>query len=101
MDHHLGILEKGVEAVAVVGNGAAQKRKRRRGEVDDGEKEDLDGGEYGSGVGVELDVDLVGEAQDETEGGEQPCPEQQRAFLAAPEGSEFIGRGQGAVGVLE
>jgi hypothetical protein len=30
-----------------------------------------------------------------------PCPEEQRTFLAAPHGGEFVGKGQSAVGVLK
>ena len=48
-------------------------------------------GEDGAGVGVELDVGLVGEAEDEAVGGEQPGPEEERAFLAAPKRGEFVG----------
>ena len=101
MDDHLGILEERIEAVAVFGDGALQERERRRGEVDDGEKEDLYGGEDGAGVGVELDVGLVGQSKNKAVGGEQPCPEKQGAFLAAPQRGEFVGAGQGAVGVFE
>ena len=58
-------------------------------------------GQDRAGVGVELDVGLVGEAQDEAVGAEEPRPEQQGAFLAAPQGGEFVGAGEGAVGVFE
>ncbi len=65
------------------------------------QKEDLNAGEDGAGVGVELDVGLVGKAENESVGAEQPGPEEQRAFLTAPQRGEFVGSGKGAVGVLE
>src|ERR1035438_3212437 len=101
MDDHLRILEKGIKAIAVLGNGALQERERRRGEVDDGEEEDLHGGENRSGVGVELDVGFVGEAEYESVGAEQPCTQEQRAFLTAPKRCEFVRSGKGAIGMLE
>ena len=42
----------------------------------------------------------VGEDHHGGVGGQQPAPEQQRAFLPAPPGGELIDRGQGAVAVL-
>jgi hypothetical protein len=68
MDHHLRVLKERIEAVAVVGNGAVVEREGRGGEVENGEEEDLNSGENRSGVGVELDVGFVGEAEDETVG---------------------------------
>ena len=58
-------------------------------------EEDLDGREDGRRVGVQRDVDLVAQAQDEAVGGEQPCPEQERAFLSGPERGELVERRQG------
>ena len=101
VDHHLGILQQRIEAGAVGGTDAAgDERERRRREVDQQQEEDLDAGEDRRGVGGELDVDLVADAEDESVGGEQQRPEQQRAFLAGPERGELVGRGQRAVGVL-
>ena len=101
VNDHLRILEEGIEAVAVVGNCALQQRKWRGGKVQDREEEDLDAGHDGAGVGVELDVGFVGEAEDEAVNAEQPGPEKQGAFLAAPQGGELVGAGEGAVGVLQ
>ncbi len=46
-------------------------------------------------------IDLVAQAQNKSVGGEQPGPEEQRAFLPGPEGGEFVGPGQGAVGMMQ
>ena len=40
-------------------------------------------------------------AQHEAVGGQQPAPQQQRTFLAAPERRKLVGAGQRAVGVLQ
>jgi len=45
MNHHLGILEEGIEAISVLRDGAAIESERRRGEVEDKEEEELDTGE--------------------------------------------------------
>ena len=100
VDDHLRVLEEGIESVAVVWEGAGVKREGRGGEVEDGEEEDLNACENGSGVGVELDVALVGEAEYEAEGGEEPGPEEEGTFLAGPESGELVCAGEGAVGVL-
>jgi len=100
MDDHLGVLEEGIEAVAVVRERSVVHGEGRRGEVEDGEEEDLDAGEDSSGVGEELDVGFVGEAEDEAVGGEKPGPEEERALLAGPESGELVGAWEGAVGVL-
>ena len=101
MDDHLGILQQGIEAVAVVRDGAFHEREGGRGEVEDGKEEDLNRGEDRARVGVQLYVELMGKPQDKSIAAEQPCPEQQGAFLSAPERREFIGAGEGAIGVFE
>ncbi len=50
----------------------------------------MDGGEDGGGEGGEADVDTVARAEDEAVGGEHPGPEEERAFLAGPEGGELV-----------
>ena len=82
MNHHFGILQQGIESIAVIGQGAAwnvagQKRKWRRSKVQQREEEDLNCGENRSGVGVQLYIVLMREAQDEAVAGEEPCPEKQ------------------------
>ena len=101
MNHHLGILEERIEAVAVGGDGAGIERKRRRGEAQDRKEEDLNAGQDRAGVGVELDVGLVAQAQHKAVHAQQPRPEQQRTLLAAPQGGELVSSGEGAVGVLK
>ena len=101
MDHHLRILQERVQTEAVGGNGALHQREGRRGEVEQQQKEDLHAGEDGGGVCGEADIYLVARAKDEAIGGEQPGPQQQRAFLAGPERSELVGAGERAVGVMK
>ncbi len=101
MDHHLRILQQRIQAEAVGGNGSLHQREGRRGEVEQQEEEDLHAGEDGRGIGGEPDVDLVAHAQHEAVGGEQPRPEEQRAFLPGPERGELVRAGQGAVGMVE
>ncbi len=101
MDDHLGILEERIEAEAVGVQGAGRDGKGERGEREQEKEEDLDGREDRRRVGVEGDVGLVAHAHHEAIGGEQPGPEEQRAFLSRPERGELVERGQGAVGVVE
>ncbi len=101
VDDHLGILQQRIEAVAVGGNDAAGDEREGRGrDVDQQQEEDLDAGEDGRGVGGELDVDFVADAEDESVSGEEKGPQQQGALLAGPERGELVGGGEGAVGVL-
>ncbi len=95
-----GYWRRGLRPLPSSGSAPLYEGEGRRGEVEDGEEEDLDAGEDGSGVGEELDVGFVGEAEDEAVGGEEPGPEEERAFLAGPESGELVGAGEGAVGVL-
>ena len=74
--------------------GGAAKTSRRR-------KKIWMAAEDGRGVGVERDVGLVAHAHDEAVGGEQPCPEEERAFLSGPERGELVERGKVAVGVVK
>jgi hypothetical protein len=96
-----GYWRRGLRPLPSGGMAPLTSAKGWRGEVDDREEEDLDAGEDGAGVGVELDVGLVGEAEHEAVGAEQPGPEEEGAFLAAPESGELVGAGKGAVGVLD
>ena len=101
MDDHLRILQQGIETKAVGGERAGLERKRGRGEDQQQQKEDLDGGEDGGRVGGEAYVYLVADAQHKAIGGQQPAPEQQRAFLPGPKRGELISSGKLAVGVVE
>ncbi len=101
VDDHLGVLEEGVEAVAVRDKGAGLDGEGWGGEVEEGEEEDLDAGEDGGGVSEEAGVDLVAQAEDEAVAAEEKGPEEEGAFLAGPEGGELVGGGEGAVGVVK
>ena len=65
------------------------------------QKENLHSGQNYRGVGEEAGIGLVAEAEDESVGGEQQRPEQQRTFLAGPEHGELIRPGEIAVAVVE
>ena len=101
MNDHLRVLEQRIEAVAVFGDGARSSAKGGAAKLRTARKKTWMRGQDGAGVGVQLDVCLVGEAEDESVGSQQPGPEEQRAFLAAPQGGKLVGAGEGAVGVLQ
>ena len=102
MNNHLGVLKQRIETEAVCRSDAAGNEGEGLGdEVDQQEEEDLHAGEDGGGVGVEGDVGFVAKAKDEAVGGEQPCPEQQRAFLPGPDGGELVEPGEGDAAVVE
>ena len=101
MDHHLRILQQGIQSEAIGGRLTLHQGKRRRGKVEQEQEEDLDAGQDGGSVSGEGDVDLMPQSQDEPVGGQQPRPEQQRPFLAGPQGGELIGSGEGAVGMMK
>jgi len=56
---------------------AAQQRKRRRSEVQDREKEDLDARQNGSRVGIKFHVRFVRKPEYESVSAQQPRPKQQ------------------------
>ena len=92
-----GYWSKRIEAVAVVGNGSSEQRERRRGKVEHQQEEDLDSGQDGAGIGVQLDVGLMGQPEHKAIYPQQPRPQKQRTFLAAPQRGELVSGGQGAV----
>ena len=51
--------------------------------------------------GEQLRIDLVAQPQHQRIGGQQPRPEQQRAFLSRPQRRELVGDGQVAVAVVQ
>src|SRR5208282_1440406 len=95
------ILQERVEAVAVGGKRALHQGKRMRSEVEEQKKKDLHPGDHHRGVGEEARIGLVAETENESIGGEQQRPEQQRAFLSGPEHREFIRTGQSPVAVMK
>ena len=101
MNHHLRVLKQGTEAEAVQGLRAGLDRERRRGEVQDGQKEDLNSGEDCGREGGEADIDAMADAQNESISREQERPEEQRPFLARPDCGELVRPPEGAVGVVQ
>ena len=102
MNDHLRILQQWVQTKAVCRSDAAgHDGERGRGEDQEHDKEDLDAGQDGGGVGRKRDVDLVAYPEHEAVGGEQPGPEKQRALLPGPERGELIGGVERAIGVME
>ena len=101
MNHHLRILEKWIQSVAVGAQRTLRHRKRARGDIQDQQKENL----YGSGndgrMRKQALIGLVAEAENKSVTGQQQRPEQQGAFLPRPEHGKLIGRGQIPVAVLE
>jgi hypothetical protein len=77
MNHHLRVLEQWIQAVAVVWNGAPIQREGRRCKVQYQQEEDLNPGQNGASIRVELHICFVGEAKDEAVGSQQPCPQEQ------------------------
>ena len=107
MNHHLRVLQQGIEPVAIGRNGShsgdvtRKQRERRRGKNQHRQKEHLDARQNRSRVGVKLHIRLVRQPQNEAISSQQPRPQQQRAFLAAPERREFVRNRQRAVGVFK
>src|SRR5450631_474340 len=101
MDDHLGILEEWIQAIAVVGYRSFHEGEGRRSEVDHGQEKDLNCGQNRASVSIEFYIRLVGEAQYESVGAQQPGPQQKGTFLAAPQGCEFVRGGEGTIGVLQ
>jgi len=97
MEDHAGILQQGIEAVAVFGH-----------ERQFGEGVGLEGGQIEKKEGRELDdrhrgrhqlrmAFFVGVEHDDAEYRQQPGPEEQRAVLAGPKGGQRIEPGERAV----
>ena len=101
MDHHLGILQERIEAVAVGWDGSADEAEWIRGKVDEREEKYLHGRDDHRGVREELRIDFVAHPQDERVGGEQPRPEEQRALLPGPQRGKLVGDGQIAIAVVQ
>ena len=85
MNHHLRILKQRIQPIPVIGDHAAIQRKWRRGEVEQGEEEDLNASQDCASAGVQLHVYLVRQPQDKSVEPEQPRPQEKRTLLAAPE----------------
>ena len=101
MNHHLGILQQRIQAAAVGADRAFEQAERIGGEVQQQQKENLHARQNHRGVGEEARIGLVAQAQNESIGGEQQRPEQQRTFLAGPQHGELIRTGKIAVAVVE
>ena len=101
VNHHLGILQQRVEAAAVRAKRAFQKTKRVGREIHQRQEEDLHCGQDHGGVGKEPGIGLVAQAQHESIGRQQQRPEQQRTFLAGPQGCKLIRSRQIAVAMVE
>ncbi len=105
VNHHLRVLQERIQAVAVGGNESSgdeirEQGKRRRGKVQHRQEENLNSGQNGAGVGVELRVLLVPEPQHKAEGPQQPGPQEQRTLLPAPQRGKFVDGRKRAVRVL-
>jgi hypothetical protein len=106
MNHHFRVLEQGIESVAVGRNRPAshiarEQRERGRGKNQHREEEHLYAGQNRARVCVELDIRLVGQAENEAVGSQQPRPQKQRSLLAAPQRSELVWDRQRPVGVFK
>ena len=102
MDHHLGILQQRIQSVAVGRESCpSTSAKRMRGEVHQQQEEHLHRRNDRRRVRHQLRIDFVAQPQHQAVGGEQPRPEQQRAFLPRPQRGELVGDGQVAVAVVQ
>src|SRR5579863_8649645 len=71
MDHHLGILEKGIQSAAVGTQRAFQQAERIGGEVHQREEKNLDSCENDRGISEEARIRFVAKAKDEGVSGEK------------------------------
>ena len=76
MDDHLGILEKRIEAGAVRREASLLDGEGVRGEIQNQQKEDLNGGDDDRGVSEEALIGFVAEAENESIAGEEQRPEE-------------------------
>ena len=110
MNDHFRILEERIEAVAVhagerfedaAGVDGGEGLEGILDEVVEGKKENLNAGENHADVGHQFAVLVtIGEKNGDDVDGEEGAPEEERAFLASPESSNFVEGGEIAVGML-
>src|SRR5690242_1438688 len=101
MNNHLGILKERIESVSICWDVAAHKGKWRGSEVQQEDKEQLDGGKNRGGICCELYINLVPQTQHKPISTKQEGPEQQGTFLSRPERRELVRRRQVAVRVVQ
>ena len=100
MDHHLGILQQRIQAGAV-GRDRARERWRTaaRPRTSSSTKKNWMPARIIEANARQPDVDAMAHAQHKSVGAQQKRPQQQRAFLAAPQRGKLVGRVQRDVGV--
>src|SRR6266850_4823583 len=101
MNHHLRILEKRIQTVAVGRERAFHDGERVRREIQDHQKENLHCGDNYRSMCEQALVGLVAEPQNKSVTAEQKRPEQQRSFLAGPQYGELVSSGQLPIAVME
>ena len=84
VDDHLGILKEWSQTVAVSRDCAFHQRKGLRSEIQQKEKENLNGGNNDGCVSKQALIGLMTQAQHEPVSRKQQGPEKQRAFLPGP-----------------
>jgi hypothetical protein len=82
VNHHFGILQQRVQAVAIGWDSALHYGEGMRREVQQQQKENLNAGKDHRRVSEKTGISLIAQPKDESVCRQQQRPEQQRAFLA-------------------
>src|SRR5580704_3897112 len=109
VNHHLRVLQKRSQAVAVgasneihraIGTGNGKRFKRAGDEIVERQKENLDTGQNHSHVRHQLAIFVaVGNQDGENVNRKEEAPEEERAFLAGPKSGHFIKRSKSSIAV--
>ena len=76
-------------------------RKRIRGEIQQQQKEDLDGGNHHRRMSKQANISFVTQPQYQSVAGKQQRPEKQRAFLPRPQRRKLVRQWQVAIAVMK
>ncbi len=101
VNHHLGILQQRVQTASIGPERAIKQAEWPGGEVYEREKKDLHASQNYRSVSEEARVSLVAQTKNESVGGQQKRPEQQRTFLPGPQHGKLVRSGQIAVAVMK